>query len=207
VVVGAGPVGSRRARTLADAGAEVVVVAPHTDPALDELVASGRVELVRRTFDPGDVAGAVLVVAATGSSEVDRAVEVAAHEAGALLNAAGDSSRSDLAFPATVRRGPVTFAVSTGGRSPSTARWLAALLDERLGELIELGPHGYGVLVEVVEAVRGELAAASGRSGATGATPGAVDWRRALDGSILDLIDQGRPAEAKERLLACLSSS
>ena len=34
-----------------------------------------------------------------------------------------------------------------------------------------------------------------------------LDWQRALDSGMLDLIREGNLAEAKERLQACLSSS
>jgi precorrin-2 dehydrogenase / sirohydrochlorin ferrochelatase len=200
VVVGAGPVGARRARTLLDAGAEVVVVAPEVDPSLEPLEAAGGLRVLRRPFEEQDLAGAVLVVAATGVAAVDERVGAAAGALGIPVNRADDATRGDLAFPSAVHRGPVTLAVSTAGRSPVVARWVAGLLGDGLDELIGLGPHGYELLVEVVESVGRRL-----REAGTGVT--SADWRRALDRSILELIDQGRVAEAKERLLACLSSS
>jgi siroheme synthase-like protein len=128
-----------------------------------------------------------------------------ARDAGALVNRADDAAEGDVSFGAAVRRGAVTVSVSTDGRAPAVARRLAEVLDEGLDGLTGLAPEGYEQLVEIVEEVRAELAA--GRTAATGVTPGRLDWRAALDATILDLVNQGRRAEAKERLLACLSSS
>lgn len=189
----------------------MVVVAPEVTSDISSMAATGEVLLHRRPFEDDDVRGAVLVVAATGVPAVDERVADAAWRVGALVNRADEARAGDVAFPAVVRRGPLAMSVSTSGRAPAVARWLAELLADRLDALMTSGPEGYERLVEVVEEVRSELAGgapgADAPGGATGATPGSVDWRAALDESILDLIDQGRLAEAKERLLACLSSS
>ena len=69
-------------------------------------------------------------------------------------------------------------------------RWL----DEQLGPEFE-------TLLELVATEREQLQR-EGRS-----TEG-VDWQKAIDsGMLLELIREGRLAEAKERLQACLSSS
>jgi siroheme synthase-like protein len=200
VVVGAGRTGARRARTLLDGGAQVVVVAPQVDPSLEPLVAAGGLRILRRPFEEQDLQGAVLVVAATGVRAVDERVGAVAGTLGIPVNRADDATRGDLAFPSVVHREPVSIAVSTAGRSPVAARWIAGVVGDGMDELIGLEPAGYELLVEVIEAVRGRL-----REAGTGVT--SPDWRRALDRSILALINQGRVAEAKERLLACLSSS
>lgn len=228
VVVGAGGVGVRRALALLDAGARVRVVAPQVDPRLDALLASlhepgsdprpdedldaeqgaappdaGGLELLRREFRADDLDGALLVVVATGVPEVDAEVTRAARERNVLVNHASEAASGDVSFPATVRRGEVTFAVATGGRAPAVARWVAARLDANLDEITGLDAARLDELVDLVAEVRAELRAGDGP--APGDT--LLNWREALDKSILDLIGTGRRAEAKERLLACLSSS
>ena len=82
---------------------------------------------------------------------------------------------------------------STGGESPALSSWLRRRFEG------ELGPE-YGLLLTMLRDER-EAVRAAGRS-----TEG-LDWHRALDSGMLDLIREGRLAEAKERLQACLSSS
>ena len=65
VVVGAGPVGLRKARSLCAASAEVVLV----DPQLDPETCPAGISPVVRPFRAADLDGAVLVFAATDSAE------------------------------------------------------------------------------------------------------------------------------------------
>lgn len=204
VVVGGGAVGARRSATLSDAGALVTVIAPVVSPAVAALERDGRVRVRRGDFEPADLDGALLVVAATGVAEVDEAVSRAAAERHVLVNRSDRADRGDLAFPAVVRRGPVRVAVSTGGAAPAVARLVADLVDQHLDDATGLDATALADLVAVVAEVREQL---DGGPREKGVTPARLDWRTALDGSILDLIRQGRRAEAKERLLACLSSS
>jgi len=61
LVVGAGKVALRKTRGLLEAGARITVVAPDCEPEFEELP----VRLVRRRFRASDLAGALLVYAAT----------------------------------------------------------------------------------------------------------------------------------------------
>lgn len=207
----------RRCRVLLEAGARVTVVAPELVPGLDSLVTEGVVALHRREvrdddLDAVDGEALRLVVVATDDPAANERVGRAAASRGVLVNRADDGGAGDVSFPSTLRRGPLTVAVATGGASPVAARWVAERLDEQLDAVLGLDAAGLTMLVEVLAEVRRERAAAEpsgqGPHGPEerGVTVGAVDWRSALDGSILDLIHQGRRAEAKERLLACLSS-
>jgi len=157
----------------------------------------------QRRFVADDLDGAVLAVAATGVAAVDESVSAAARERNVLVNRADRAERGDLAFPAVLHRGPLSVSVSTGAAAPAVTRLLAGVLDAALDDALQLDAAQIACLVEVVAEVRSELRDQRDGDG----SPVPLDWRSALDGSILDLIRQGRRAETKERLLACLSSS
>src|SRR5665647_3444294 len=70
VVVGAGTVGTRRARALAEAGANVVVVSPFASADIEALASRAELEWAQRTVQRADVEGAWLVTAATGDPGV-----------------------------------------------------------------------------------------------------------------------------------------
>jgi uroporphyrin-III C-methyltransferase/precorrin-2 dehydrogenase/sirohydrochlorin ferrochelatase len=131
VLVGGGEVAHRRLLTLLSAGARVTIVAPQVIDAVRALCV-GDVELVERSFEPDDVVGAMLVVAAAGDDLVNREVHAAAVRSGVLVNAVDDAARSTAIFPAIVDRDPVIIAVSTGGRSPTLARRVRTWIEARL---------------------------------------------------------------------------
>lgn len=138
LVVGAGGVGVRRAKLLAEAGAHVVIVAPQVHPSARLLGA----QVHERPFEPGDLDGVLLAVAATGDQAVNEAISEAAKEKDVLVNRSDQGHASDLTFMASHRDGPLTIAVHTGGASASAATHIRALLTDSLdpdwGQLLTL---------------------------------------------------------------------
>ena len=74
LVVGGGPVATRRAKGLLDAGARVTVVAPVACAALKDLADAGLLTWKPRTYVPSDVDGVWFVQTATGDPAVDTQV-------------------------------------------------------------------------------------------------------------------------------------
>jgi siroheme synthase-like protein len=180
-------VAARKTAGLVDAGADVTVVAP----VICEEIRTLPVRMVERPYRSEDLDLAWLAIAATDDPLVNRQVHSDGRHARVWVNTADDPEACAFTLPALVRRGPVTVAVSTAGHSPALAGWLREQIAERLGPEI-------GRLAELLSEARDELKA-SGRSTEN------VDWRKALDSDMLELIRTGRTAQARERLQACLS--
>ena len=134
---------TRKARKLLQAGAEVVVVSSEMRPELLGM----NVEAYKRAYEYGDLEGAELAFAATDSREVNAAVAREARVRGVRVNVADRPSEGDFAVPATLRRGGLQVAVSTGGASPTLARRIRNELEA------SFGPEWAGV-VEELEAAR-----------------------------------------------------
>lgn len=158
VIVGGGAVANRKARKLLQARARVVVVAPEVAPELESVA----VEVRRRSYREGDLAGAFLAFAATDRREVNAAVALEARERGVPVNVADRPAEGDFALPSVLRRGPLQVAVSTGGASPTLAGRIRRELEglfgpewagvvEELGRAREDGRRGEEDLEEVVE--------------------------------------------------------
>jgi siroheme synthase-like protein len=121
LVVGGGGVGTRKALTLARAGAIVTVVSPTVTPELSRQIAAGRIHWLAEPFREEHLDGKFLVVAATDDEALNAAVSRAAAGRGALVCDASSASRSQVIFGAVLERGDVTVAVFTDGRNPAQA--------------------------------------------------------------------------------------
>jgi siroheme synthase-like protein len=128
VVLGAGRVSKQKVALLLAAGAKVTIITKEVVVALADDVD----ELILRPYQRGDLAGAFLVVSATGSSEVNDLVVAEAREHHILLNVVDDATRSNFFFTAVHRDGDVVVSVSTEGSSPALAQWVRNLVAKTL---------------------------------------------------------------------------
>jgi siroheme synthase-like protein len=189
VVVGGGRRAARRVAELADAGASVVVVAPELSDRVAGLVAAvPSVSWRRGHFEPGDLDGVHLAVAATDDADVDQRVFDLAEARGTFVHCPDDPARCSAYAMALVRRGPVTVAVTTSGTSPALAAYLKDWLDARLDD-------GLGGVAELLADVRRDLHDA-GRS-----TEGR-EWHVVVDDELVATVAEGRSQQAAARVRA-----
>jgi uroporphyrin-III C-methyltransferase/precorrin-2 dehydrogenase/sirohydrochlorin ferrochelatase len=127
LVVGGGEIALRKAGELARSGARVTIVAPECAGPLPD-----GARWLRRAFEPRDVDGAWLVVAATDDADVQRAVAIAAENARIFVLAVDDLANASAISPATIRRGPVTIAISSAGQAPALTRLLREIVERIL---------------------------------------------------------------------------
>ncbi|MFG1689606.1 uroporphyrinogen-III C-methyltransferase [Nonomuraea sp. NPDC049269] len=115
LVVGGGRVAQRRVPALLEAGAEVTVVSTSVTPALDDLIATGRITWHARPYEVGDCDGAWLVQACTDDRSVNTAVAAEAEAKRIWCVRADDKDASAAWTPASGRVDEITVAVTAGG--------------------------------------------------------------------------------------------
>jgi precorrin-2 dehydrogenase / sirohydrochlorin ferrochelatase len=198
VIVGGGAVAARKARRLVSAGARGVVVAPQLDERLAALVAKGSVTHLERGYRAGDLAGALLVFAATNDAAVNLAVAAEAGERGILVDVVDAPGQSGFTTPAVLERGALLITVSTAGASPALSRRI-------VGELEALFGPEYAEAVTLLGAIREKILTEKGGSAYTEqvfAELAALDLpalikngqRNAIDQILLKLSASGSPA-------------
>lgn len=135
LVVGAGSVGARKARSLCKAGAaSVLVVDPEGSATLKaELAAFGRAHFFARAFTLADLDDVNLVFVASGDRAVNAQVAEACAAKGILCNSADAPRKGAFIVPAHFSVGDMVFALSTGGKSPALARVLREELEAFVG--------------------------------------------------------------------------
>lgn len=188
VVIGGGAVAEQKVLGLLDASARVIVVSPETTPRLDELAGAGAIELLRRSYRAGDLAGAWLAIAATDDRAVNAAVWAEAEQRGVPLNAVDDLDHCSFIAPAIHRAGDITVAVSTAGKSPA----LAVRLRERIARLVD---RAEARLCELLGELRPELAARVPDARARTAL-----WYRIVDSDVIDFVRRDDVNGARRRV-------
>lgn len=128
VIIGGGKIALRRAGVLLSFGAEVTIIAPEC-----EAVPQGAA-FFQRPYEPGDLAGAFLAVAATDRREVNFQVGQEAKAAGIFISVADRKEESTFFFPAICTgNGLVSGVVSRGEEHKKTAaaaRKIRTVLEE-----------------------------------------------------------------------------
>ena len=193
VVIGGGDVARRKVHGLLDTGAAVTVISSEITGELAQLVDGGKIKYVPRNYMAGDLADCELAFVATNDAGVTADVCMEGKSRGVWVNAADDPAHCDFILPSILRRGELTIAVSTGGKSPALSRAIREELDTQFND-------NYCSLVDMAAEVRDELRRRS-------ITPGYEAWRRALAGNVRKHIHSGNLAQAKSDLLRELGAA
>ena len=133
LVVGAGTIGESKIVSLLEAGGRLRVVAPEATPQVRSWAQSNEIQWHQRPFEPHDLDGIFLVVAATSSTELHKRIFEEATRRGVLCNIVDVPALCDFYYPAVVQRGALQIAISTSGESPALAQRLRKQLEEHFG--------------------------------------------------------------------------
>jgi siroheme synthase-like protein len=140
LVVGGGPVATRKVRALLASGARVRVVAPAVTEELRAMV--GRetgLTIEQRRFQDDDVSAATLVFAATDERAINSRIARIAREQHRLVSVSDLPGDGNFSGMATHRAGDVVVGVSAGGVPRAAARIrdaIAARFDDRYATAI-----------------------------------------------------------------------
>jgi precorrin-2 dehydrogenase/sirohydrochlorin ferrochelatase len=195
VVVGGGDVAFRKVVALCEAGARPIVISPVLCDPLRRQVEDGKVDAIEREYQPGDLGGIRLVIAATDNPATNEAVWREAQSTGCLVNVVDDPDRCNFYVPATVRRGPLTLAVSTDGHSPLLARHIRLMLEEQFDTAYEPFLELLGQLRPLAKE---QISEASRRKAL---------WESLLDSDILDLLRANQQTAARKRAQEIVEAS
>ncbi|MFN6972437.1 MAG: siroheme synthase CysG [Rheinheimera sp.] len=142
LLVGGGHVALRKARTLLSAGAVLTVVSHEFEAEFYDWQQQQVARLIQGDFDPEQLPGHWLVLAATDDDNVNATVHQAATARQIWVNTVDDQDKCEFIFPSIIDRSPILVAISSGGTAPVLARRLRekleTLLPQHLGPLAEL---------------------------------------------------------------------
>ena len=186
VVIGGGKIAEGKVEGLLAAQAKVTVISPDLTPHLQTLAEEQQITYLARTYQPGDLTGAFMVICATDQAEINHQVWQEATDNRQLVNVVDDTPRCNFIAPSILRKGDLTIAISTSGKAPA----LAVRLKERLQR--DLGPE-YERFLKLAGELREPLAQHVPDSETRKAL-----WYELVDSEILDVLARGDEAAARE---------
>lgn len=190
VIIGGGSVATRKLTALAKTEAVISVVAPaFTDELLLEAERCG-CTLINKPYEKSFIIDAFLVVAATDSHEVNRQITA---DAPFLCNNITEPELSNFTVPSAIQKGTITITVATGG-IPAYTRLLKSYLSRKLtADFADFNAFLFTVRQEV------KLIPSTPKQRT-------MFWRTTLTPDIIDLIETGNIADAKEKILDAVNS-
>jgi len=152
IVIGGGIVAEGKIPGLLSAGARVRVISPSVTPAIAGWVRDREIDWLPKTYTPGDLSGAHLIIAATSAPGVNEAVFREAENRGILCNAVDDIEHCHFYYGSIVQRGDLQIAISTNGKSPALAQRLRKELEAQFGPEFEQWLNWLGAAREFLRA-------------------------------------------------------
>ncbi len=134
LVVGGGDIGLEKVEGLLACNGEVTLVAPEAIEPLRSLAQEGSIRWERHSYEPADLEGAFMAIAATDETEVNIRVYKDAEKRAMLVNVVDVPPLCNFILPAIIRTGPLAIAISTAGASPALAKRIRNQIAEEYGE-------------------------------------------------------------------------
>ncbi len=150
IVIGGDQVAAGKAAALAASGARVSVLSPTFCDELLRQAEREQVALRWKDYEPGDLAGAFVVIAATSNPQLIEAIWEETQQRGQLVNIVDVPASCSFILPSILRRDQLTIAVSTEGANPGLAKRIRQSLEAYF-------PHAYGPYLRLATLVRGYL--------------------------------------------------
>ena len=134
VIIGGGKVAYRKACSLKESGADVVVVSPEV---CSEMVNEEGLVLIKKEYEEYFLDGALLVIAATDNEAINKKVTLDAEKRNIIVNVVDYPERCSFIVPSTINRGDLCISISTGGASPAVAKRIREELEAVFGKEYE----------------------------------------------------------------------
>ncbi|EDP72572.1 siroheme synthase (precorrin-2 oxidase) [Flavobacteriales bacterium ALC-1] len=139
LIVGGGNVAEEKLTFLLKSSpdAEVTMVSPMFREGTIRLANSGNVKLIEDVYKNGYLKGHHIVIATTNQPEINRTIYKHCRAQNKLVNVADNPPYCDFYMGGIVTKGNVKVAISTNGKSPTTAKRLRQFFEDVIPENID----------------------------------------------------------------------
>jgi len=141
LVIGGGYIATEKLEKLVDFTKEITVIALRVEEEAQNLIKDHCLTLYQRAYKKGDIEGFDIVIVATDTVDLHKAIYEESRGSRILVNSVDNTDYCDFIFPSYVQKGDLTIAFSTGGASPAFAkqirRHFEKIIPDSVGEFLE----------------------------------------------------------------------
>ncbi|MFD1066435.1 precorrin-2 dehydrogenase/sirohydrochlorin ferrochelatase family protein [Oceanobacillus locisalsi] len=136
IAVGGGAIAAKKIKPLFEAGADITLIAPEIHPDLQALYENGEIKWKERMVQEREQFDSSILLLMTEKAELNQSL-YENKRPDQLVYIINDAKKSDFHFPAVLKKGQLTIALSTNGASPIYAKRLKKQLEEHLPVEVE----------------------------------------------------------------------
>ena len=137
LIVGGGDIAHRKILELIEYGASITLVSPSINEGIKLLVDNRSINYIQDRYDKAYVENAYIVVASTNDCKANNQIFKDCSERKILVNVVDDPKNCSFIVPSKIRRGDLTIAISTNGKSPTLSRSIREELEKKYDEHYE----------------------------------------------------------------------
>lgn len=134
LVVGNGPETVGKVAQLVETGADINFVSEEPLPEILEMAEKGEIYYLQKRFEGNDLDDVWLVVGTSEDKALNAEIVRSAEERNVFYNIVDVKNLCAFIYPALVRRGDLTIAISTSGNSPALAQKVKREINRTIGE-------------------------------------------------------------------------
>jgi len=147
LVVGGGYIATEKLEKLVDFTQEITVIALRVEEEAQMLIEAHGLTLHQRAYEVGDIEGFDIVIVATDTVDLHKAIYEESRGSRILVNSVDNTDYCDFIFPSYVKKDDLTIAFSTGGASPAFAKQIRRHFEKII-------PEGVGEFLKKMKALR-----------------------------------------------------
>lgn len=188
IVIGGGDVATRKVTMLLKANAAITLISPAVCPELQTMITANEIQYLDAAFDPAQLEGACLVIAATDDEDVNEQVSIAAKAANIPVNVVDAPALCTFTMGSIIDRSPIVIAVSSEGNAPVLARYIRTKIETML-------PSAYGRIAAIAGEFRDQV-----KEKFNSIQARRIFWEDILQGPFVERVLSGQEQAAKNYL-------
>ena len=140
LLVGGGIIALEKLEKLVDFTNKITVISKEFTDNFSSFAKEHTIEMQKRCYVKGDIVGFDIVIVATDTVTLHKAIFEESRSSRILVNSVDDTTYCDFIFPSYIKNGDLTISVSTSGASPALAKrlkiYLQKVIPSNIGEFL-----------------------------------------------------------------------